>query len=48
MAGELSVGELGEFGSCSFVFFFLRNPRVGMEASVTRSWCDYDREVKRT
>lgn len=37
VTGELLVGEFGEFGSCSFVFFFLRNPRVGMEASVTQS-----------
>lgn len=37
VTGELSVGEFGEFGSCSLVFFFLRNPRVGMGASVTRS-----------
>lgn len=35
--GELSVVEVGELGSCSFVFFFLRNPRVGMGASVERS-----------
>ena len=34
VTGELSVGEFGELGSCSFVFFFLRNPRVGMGASV--------------
>ncbi len=37
VTGELSLGVVGEFGSCSLVFFFLRNPRVGMEASVTRS-----------
>ena len=36
VTGELSVGEVGEFGSCSFVFFFLRNPRVGMGALVMR------------
>ena len=30
--GELSTGEEGELGSCSFVRFFLRNPRVGMRA----------------
>lgn len=34
VTGELSMGDVGEFGSCSFVFFFLRNPRVGMRASV--------------
>ena len=37
VTGELSLGEVGEFGSCSFVFFFLRKPRVGMGASVTWS-----------
>lgn len=37
VTGELSVGEVGEFESCSLVFFFLRNPRVGMGASVMRS-----------
>lgn len=37
VTGELSVGEFGEFGSCSLVLFFLRNPRVGMETWVTWS-----------
>ena len=37
VTGELSVGGVGQFGSCSLVFFFLRNPRVGMRASVTWS-----------
>ncbi len=36
--GELSTGEDGEFGSCSFVRFFLRKPRVGMRAQVTWMW----------
>ena len=35
VTGELSMGEFGEFGSCSLVFFFFKNPRVGMGASVT-------------
>ena len=33
--GELSTGDEGESGSCSFVRFFLRKPRVGMRARVT-------------
>ena len=37
VTGELSLGEVGELGSCSLVFFFLRNPRVGMRALVMRS-----------
>ena len=37
VTGELSLGGVGEFGSCSLVFFFLRNPSVGMGASMTRS-----------
>ncbi len=32
---ELSTGDVGELGSCSFVRFFLRNPRVGIRAQVT-------------
>ena len=32
VTGELSIGEDGELGSCSFVRFFLRKPRVGMGA----------------
>lgn len=41
------VGVMGEFSaecwSCSFVFFFFRNPRVGMRASVTRRRRENDR-----
>lgn len=32
VTGELSIGEDGELGSCFSVRFFLRKPRVGMEA----------------
>lgn len=34
VTGEWSTGDVGEFGSCSFVRFFLRNPRVGIRAPV--------------
>ena len=34
--GALSSGEFGELGSCSFVFFFLRNPRVGMRIQLIK------------
>ena len=37
VTGELSMGEVGEFVSCSLVFFFLRKPRVGMGAWATWS-----------
>ena len=26
-----SIGDVGELGSCSLVFFFFRNPKVGIE-----------------
>ena len=35
VTGALSSGNVGEFGSCSFVFFFLRNPRVGIRIQWT-------------
>jgi len=31
---ELSTGDVGELGSFSLVFFFFRNPRLGMGALV--------------
>lgn len=31
---DCSTGELGAFGSWSLVFFFLRNPRFGIDALV--------------
>jgi len=43
VTGELSRGEVGEFGSCSFVRFFLRNPRVGIRAQVTWMRREIDR-----